>query len=292
MHLLRFGSQKPRTADSPEEVMKRINDDVGVMISRGRFMGDRLDFGPNFVHVMVSRGDSGEAGPAGEVLDLGWRKNLKTTVGMDWLHNTMGGLVMATQGGPATATSATAFSATGSPGWAANALAGYRVVFPVTGITTAPVYGNILSNATGATPSVGVDGWWNAADTTGTTPASTNAYIIIPGQGPSRYMAIGNDGTAPVAANTAMVSEITANACGRALATFAHTMGGSSQVHTLVKTWTASGAQSAQVGGLFTGGYGAAGGGILVAHTQFTSATLANGDSLQLTWTWTLPAAG
>lgn len=286
MHLLRFGPRKPRVGGSPAEMVARVGDDVGTMITRGRFMGEKLTFGPNWVHVGVIRGPNSEEGIPGAVEDLGWFKNLKTTVGMDWLHNSMGGVITAAQGGPATATSATSFTATSTP-WSSNALTGYRVVFPVTGVTTAPVYGNILSNTTSVAQ---VDQWWTAADGTGTTPASTNAFHILVGQGPARFIGLGNDGTAPAVGNTAIVSEITANGLGRALATFAHT--GGQTTYTLTKTWTASGAQSCQVAGNLTGGYGASGGGILVAHTQFTSATLGSGDSLQLTWTWTLPSAG
>ena len=234
---------------------------------------------------MIVRGLSGEAGPPGEVLDLGWSKNLKTTVGMDWLHNSMGGNVAATLGG---ATSITANSVTKTAaGWTTDAFKGMRVVMPVTNITTEPAIGNILSNSATV---LTLDQWWTAIDGTASTPAGTNAMLLLPGQGPARFMAITNDATAPAVGDTTLTSEITANACGRAIATYAHTPGATT--YTQVKTWTASGAQSAQQAGLFTGGYGAGGGGILVAHTTFTSATLANGDSLQLTWTWTLPAAG
>lgn len=284
MNLLRYLS-RPERASSPAEVLKRIDDDVRTMITRNRFMGEELTMGPNFVHVAVFRGDSGEAGPAGEVLDLGWFHNLKTNTGMDWLHTTMGGGT-AIQGSPATATSATSFTATGTP-WSSNALTGWRVVFPVTGLTTAPVYGNILSNTTSVAQ---VDQWYTAADAQGGTPASTNAFIILPGQGPARFIGLTNDATAAGTADSSLTSEITANGLNRALATFAHSA--LATTYTLTKTWTATGAQSAQKAGNFTGGYGASGGGIMVAETAFTAATLATNDSLQLTWTWTLPAAG
>jgi len=277
----------PRVGLNPAEVFGRVDEDVAMMLHRGRFLGEKFEFGPNWVHVGIIRGPSGEFGKPGSAEDLGWSKNLKTTVGMDWLHNTMGGVAVPTTNSPATAIGAQSVTGTGT-GLTSNALTGYRVYMPVTGLTTPPVYGNILSNTTQI---LNIDQWWNPTDTTGTTPGSTSAYILNPGSlSSARFIGLGNDATAPAVGNTALVSEITANGLGRALATFAHS--GGATTFTQTKTWTASGAQSAQVAGLLTGGYGAAGGGILVAHTQFTAASLANGDSLQLTWTMTLPAAG
>lgn len=278
-----------RTPDNPEDRLGLINEAVAAQITRGRGLSDDLSkgWGPNWVHVAVVRGKSGEFGRPGDILDLGWHKNLKTTAGMDWLHNTMGGAVTPTLNTPATNTTATAVTGTGS-GLTSNALTGYRIFMPVTGLTTPPVYGNILSNTTSV---IQIDQWWTAADGTGTTPASTSAYTVgAGGLASARFIALTNDAGAPAVGDTSLASEITANGLGRALATYAHTPGATTFTQT--KTWTASGTQSAQKAGLMSGGYGAGGGGIMFAETQFTAASLASGDSLQLTWTVTLPSAG
>jgi hypothetical protein len=258
------------------------------MIGRGRFMGDRLGFGPNFVHAVIGRGPSGEFGEPGTFEDLGWAKNLKTTAGMDWLHNSMGGgLPTGGQGSPATASSATSLTGTGSV-WTAHALQGMQVVAPVTNITTAPVYGNIGDNTTNV---LTVDQWWTGADGAGGTPASTNAFTIVANRGPARFMALTTDTGAPAVGDTTLASEQNANGVARALATFAHTPGATT--FTQYKIWTATGTITAlHKAGLFTSGT-LASVGILVADTALNAdATLANGDTLAVTWTWTLPAAG
>ena len=273
------------------EVIKRVGDDVASMITRGRFMGELIGdgIGPNFVHAFVTRGPSGQFGDPGSAEDLGWTRNLKTTVGMDWLHNMMGGVAVPTLNSPATAITANSVTGTGS-GLTSNALTGYRIWMPLTNLTTQPVYGNILSNTTSV---VNVDQWWTSSDGTGTTPASTSAYVVAPGGlGSARFIGLTTDTGAPATGDTSLASEITTNGLQRALATFAHT--GGTTTFTLSKTFTASGTFTAvHKAGLFTGGYGASGGGILVADTVLNAdATLASGDSIAVTWTWTLPAAG
>lgn len=279
---------KPRVGLSPGDVFGNASDELGVKLTRGRALTDEIALGKNMVHLIIKRGPSGIEGKPGTYEDLGWFPNLKTTVGMDWLHNTMGGIVVPTTASPATSISATGVTGTGTP-MTSNALTGFRVHMPVTGLTTVGVYGNILSNTTSR---LEIDQWWTPADGVGTTPAGTSAYwVAAGGLASARFIGLSNDGTAPAVGNTAMASEITANGLGRALATFAHT--GGTTTFTQTKTWTcATAPQAAQIAGLLTGGYGAAGGGILVLHTQFTAASLQIGDSLQLTWTITLPSAG
>jgi hypothetical protein len=278
---------KPQVGLSPGDLFDKVGEDLGVKLTRGRMLGDDFLLGKNIVHLVIKRGPSGIEGKPGTYEDLGWFANLKTTVGMDWIHEQMGGVVAPTQNGPATVVTATAVTGTGST-WTAGTLAGKRIWMPVTGLTTAPVYGNILSNTTTVAQ---IDQWWTSADGVGTTPANSNAFqIAAGGLASARFIGLSNDGTAPAVGNTAMVSEIVANGLNRALATFAHT--GGTTTFTQTKTWTcATAPQAAQIAGLLTGGYGASGGGILVLHTQFTSASLQIGDSLQLTWTITLPAA-
>ena len=287
MHLLRFGRPKPRVAGSQMEVIERINEDMKTMITRGRFLGEKLEYGPNFVHVYIMRGPSGMFGKPGEVLDLGWNHNLKTTVGMDWLHNTMGGLLG--KDGALTASSSTSATPSGG-GLTTDQYKGMRIFCPVTGLTTAPVYGNIGSNSTTV---ITVDGWWvGTADTmTGTTPSSTAGYIIAPAMGPARFIGLTTDTSGPAVGDTTLTSETTASGLARAKATFAHT--GGTTTFTQSNTF-AAGATLANIhkAGLFTAANTTAGG-IDVANTNLNAdASVTSGDSLAVTWTWTLPAAG
>jgi hypothetical protein len=284
-----ISGNKPRTGLPQSDVLLRVNEDVASMITRGRFMGDKLTFGPNWVHAVIGRGPSGSFGEPETFEDLGWSHNLKTTAGMDWLHNAMGGgLFGGVQNGPATTVTATAVTGT-STTWVASALTGYQIFMPITSLTTAPVYGNILSNTTSVAQ---IDQWWTGADGAGTTPANTSAFVIRAGTGPARFMGITTNTGAPATSDTALTGEETTNGLQRALATFAHTPGATT--FTLVKTWTAGATFTAEHKvGLFSGGYGASGGGTLVADTVLNAdATLASGDTLAVTWTWTLPAAG
>lgn len=285
MHILRR-LLAPRPAGSQMEVIKRIDDDVRTMITRGRFMGEKIGFGPNFVHAHVVRGDSGIFGPSGEVIDLGWSHNLKTTVGMDWLHYAMGGrLGFGVSGTIATASSATSLTATGTP-FVASAHVGQIVVAEQS--TNAPVWGNIGANTTSV---LTVDAWYQGDDSAGTTPASTANYAILPGQGAARYIALTTDTGGPVVGDTTLTSELTTNGLARALALFAHTPGATT--FTLSKTFAATGTvANIHKAGLFTSGT-LASAGVLVAATNLNAdASVANGDSLAVTWTWTLPAAG
>jgi hypothetical protein len=266
------------------DVIKRIDDDLKLMITRGKFMGEKLSFGPNFVHTAIFRGDSGIFGPAGEIVDLGWSHNLKTTVGMDWLHNNMGGY-LGIGDNTATGSSATSLTKTAA-GWTTDAYKGMRVV--VDNSTNAPVYGNIGTNSATV---LTVDQWWNGDDTTGTTPSTTAHFFIMGGQGSARFIGVTTDTSGPATSDTVLTSEQTSNGLSRALATFAHT--GGTTTFTLSKTFSATGTvANLHKGGLFTASTNAAGG-IDVANTNFNAdASVASGDSLALTWTWTLPAAG
>lgn len=285
MNFLRHvGRNRPRPS-SQREVIARIDEDLAAIITRGRFLGDRVEMGPNFVHAAIRRGPSGEFGAPGSVLDLGWARNLKTTVGMDWLHEAMGGKLPGAQGSPATASSATSLTATGTP-FVANALKGFRVYADNgTGI---PVYGNVGANTTSV---LTVDQWWLGDDALGATPAATAAFQISPGLGAARFVGLTTDTAAPAVGDTVLATEITTGGLARALAAFAHTGGGTT--YTLSKTFAATATHTnVHKAGNFTAATNAAGG-ILVAVTDLNAdATLANGDSLAITWTWTLPAAG
>jgi len=288
MNFLRILSRDREQPKSQAEMLANIEDTVRTKINRGRFLGEKVGFGPNFVHAYVTRGETGEFGAPGSIENIGWSTNLRTTVGMDWIHRLMGGYLPAIVTlGTATSTTATTWVKTAA-GFTTDTYKGGRIVVPVTGLTTEPVYGNVLSNdATTLT----VDQWWTAADATGTTPGNS-AGLFLNGQGPARFIALTTDTSGPATSDTALTSEITTNGLQRALATFAHT--GGTQTYTLTKTFSATGTHTnVHKAGNFTGGYGSAGGGILVAATNLNAdATLASGDSLAVTWTWTLPTAG
>ncbi len=245
----------------------------------------KLTLGPNHVHAAINHADGG-------FTDLGVSLNLLTNIGRDWMASAIGGFIGAgvTTASPATATSATSLTATGTPFTASNlatpqlGLAGQRVYAPVTGITTAPVYGNIISNTSSV---LTIDKWWNVSDGTGTTPASTNAFIVGPGGLASvRFMGITADASAASAANTTLASEQTANGLGRALATYAHTMGAAT--FTLQKAFSPSGTvASLHRIGLFAA-LSAAGADPLIFEAVLNSdASVINGDTLTCTDTIT-----
>lgn len=247
------------------------------------YVQDSIRVGPNSVHAYVRHADGG-------ITDIGCSKNLLTNIGRDWWSGQWG-FIPTAQNGPATATSATSVTGTGSTWTASNlatpqlGLAGMRVYMPVTGLTTAPVYGNIVSNTTSVAT---IDQWWTAADGVGTTPASTSGLIIAPGgMAACRFMALTTNASAAAAANTTLTGEQTTNGGGRALATYAHTFGASTL--TLSKAFSITGTITAiHRAGLFTA-LSAAGADPLVYETVLNAdATVVNGDTLTVTWTGTL----
>jgi len=267
---------------------RKIHDGFSMIVARQRrngrpYIQDSIRVGPNMVHAMITHRD-------GSITDIGQSRNLLTNIGRDWWAQSWGKIVTA-QNGPATATSATSVTGTGST-WTASNLAtpelgcaGMRVWMPVTGITTAPVYGNIISNTTSV---LTIDQWWTAADGTGTTPASTNALHIAPGGiAACRFMALTTNASAASASNTTLTGEITSNGGGRALATYAHTYGASTL--TLQKAFSITGTITAiHRGGLFTA-LSAAGADPMIYETVLNAdATVVNGDTLTVTWTGTL----
>lgn len=240
--------------------------------------------GPNHVHAFINH-------PDGTVTNLGISKNLLTNIGRDVMHSWMGAFIPTAQNGPATATTSTSVTGTGTTWTASNlatpqlGLATFRVYMPVTGLTTAPVYGNIVSNTTSVAT---IDQWWTAADGVGTTPASTSALIIAPGGiGSVRFMALTTNASAAAATNTTLTSEITTNGGSRALATYAHTQGAATQ--TLQKAYSITGTLTAiHRMGLFCT-LSAAGADPLILETVLSAdATVVNGDTLTVTDTITI----
>lgn len=243
----------------------------------------RVQMGPNHVHAFITH-------PDGSFTDLGVSKNLLTNIGRDWLCEAIGG-VTAPAGSPATNVTATVVTATGTPFTASNlaspqlGLAGKRIYMPVTGLTTAPVYGNIVSNTTSA---ITIDQWWTGADATGTTPAVTNAFIIgAGGLASARFMALTANASAASASNTALTGEITTVGLGRALATYAHTMGAAT--FTLQKAFSVTGTMAAiHRMGLFACLTAAGADPLLFETVLNVDATVANGDTLTVTDTMTV----
>lgn len=256
------------------EALPAVHDDPAqVLITRPRGGVERIAvLKPNEVHAVIIRRD-------GSIEDLGVAHNLRTNDGADVQSGAMGGSLF-TQGSPATASSATSITATGTP-YTSNALKGARVVVPITNLTTTPVYGNIGSNTTSV---ITVDQWWTPADGVGTTPASTSAFIILPGHGPARFIGLTTDTAAASASDSSLTSELTTNGMTRALATYAHSAAATS--YTQSKTFTATGSTGAiHKAGMFTAGTLTAGGLMLFETVLNADATLANGDQLALTWT-------
>lgn len=276
-------------------IIKHLNDGAvfrifrPVLKSGTREEYKRLRIGPNYVHAFITH-------PDGDITDIGISKNLLTNIGRDIVSSWMGAFIPTAQNAPATVVSTTAVTGTGTT-WTASNLAtpqlgcaSFRVVAPVTGLTTAPVYANIISNTTSV---LTIDQWWKADDTTGTTPASTNSFIIMPGgQGSVRFMALTSDSGAANAANTVLASEITSNGGSRALATYGHTQGAAT--FTLSKAYSITGVLTAiHRMGLFCsltqGGTTAALGGPMVLETVLNQdATVGNGDTLTVTDTVTV----
>lgn len=245
----------------------------------------RVRCGPNHFHAWVQHQD-------GTITDCGVSQNLLTNIGRDvWAQNwgvIAGGTTTAS---PATATSATSVTVTGTPLTASNlatpilGVAGLRIWMPVTGLTTAPVYGNIVSNTTSV---ITIDKWWTVSDATGTTPASTSAFHIAPGgQSAIRFVGLTTNASAASASNTTLTGELTASGMGRQLGTYAHTLGASTV--TLTNTFNATGTVSSiHRAGAFTA-LSAAGADPMVYETVLNAdASVINGDTLTTTWTFTL----
>lgn len=99
------------------------------------------------------------------------------------------------------------------------------------------------------------------------------------------YIALSNDTLTETAASTTLSNEIAANGLTRAQGTVTLPTGSGTQT-TVAKTFTATGAQSAQKAALFT----AAAAGTMQHALAFTQQTLANGNTLAVTFTLTLGA--
>lgn len=279
MHLLR-PSYWLRKENRPRVVVGDFgpagtDDRMTVRVMRGRHVDETLQIGPNTWISLVTHADGSR-----EPLALG--HNLLTTDGRDLIAAGLGNPTG--KDGALTASSSTSATPSGG-GLTTDQYKGWRVFCPVTGITTAPVYGNIGSNSTTV---LTVDGWWvGTSDTmTGTTPASTNGYHIQP-SAEFRFMGVTADTGAPAAGDTTLASEQTGNGLGRAKATYAHT--NDAATYTLQNTYTVTGGPvTVHKGGLFTAANTTAGGVMGFEANLNNDAIVNNGDTLQVTATVTL----
>lgn len=261
---------------APSEVQP-LDDGAIIHIARYRDevrrVADSIRLGPNEVHAFITHAD-------GSIDDLGISHNLLTTVGRDLAAAAIGQATGAQ--GALTASSATSATPSGG-GLTTDQYKGWRVYCPVTGLTTAPVYGNIGSNSTTV---LTVDQWWTAADGVGTTPASTNGYLILP-SGLARFMGITADTGAASAADTTLTSEQTTNGMARAVATYAHSA--SAATFTLQKAFSVSGGTTTiHKMGLFTAKDTTAAGVLYFESVLNADAIVISGDTLTITDTVTL----
>jgi hypothetical protein len=102
---------------------------------------------------------------------------------------------------------------------------------------------------------------------------------------PANYIALSSVVLTPAKADTTLASEIVANGCARALATYQNytapsALGGAAS-YQLTKTFTATGAQTVNSAAIFN----ASSAGVLFVEANLASpATLASGDSLTVSW--------
>lgn len=248
-----------------------------VAISHGHKVGDRIKIGPNHVHALIVHED-------GSVTNLGTSRNLVTTAnngGRDQIAAMIGGkLGFGVSGTIATASSATTLTATGTP-FTTDAHIGQIVVAEES--TNSPVHATIISNTTSV---LTVDAWRNGDDSAGTTPAATANYHIIAGNAAARYIALTENASAASAASTSLTGEITTGGLGRALGTYAHTLGAAT--FTLTKSFSVTATFPAiHRAGLFQ--VSTASSALLSAETVLNAdANVVSGDTLQITWTWTI----
>ncbi len=248
-----------------------------VDIVHGAKLQERIKIGRNMVHALIIHED-------GSWEDLGSNHNVLTTAnngGRDQIAAMLGGsLGFGVSGTIATASSATSITATGTP-FVASAYIGNIVIAEES--TNAPVHATVVSNTTSV---LTVDAWRNGDDSSGTTPGSTANYSILAGNAPARYIALTENASAASASSTSLTGEITSGGLGRALGTYAHTLGAST--FTLTKSFSVTSSFPAvHRAGLFQ--VSTASSSLLSFETVLNAdANVINGDTLQVTWTITI----
>jgi hypothetical protein len=281
----RRAAEKKALADfSRPRLVTAETDNKGATLHLVR--GDKVDRTirtlPNCVHVGVCRAD-------GSYEDKGVSHNLLTNIGRDILSGFYGqyrGAGTTVAACISTAISSSSITATGTPFTASNlttpqpGLTGMCVVANAATPANPTVFGNVVSNSTSA---ITIDAWRKVDHTSGTTPTSGHAFMLVPAS--PRYMALSADAGAASASDNTLTSEITTNGMGRVAATYAHTLGAST--FTLAGSWTASGTSTAIVKmGLFSALSSAAGDPMWFEAT-FTTVSLVSSDTLTVTDTFT-----
>src|SRR5262245_50602747 len=261
------------------DTLSRVwNRDIDI-VHDGR-LAQRIRIGKNHVHALVIHAD-------GSWTDLGSDHNVMTTAnngGRDQVAAQLGGkLGFGINSTIATGSSATSLTATGTP-FTTDAFIGNIVVAEES--TNAPVPAPIRTISTNSTSVLTVDAWRNGDDSAGTTPGSTANYGILAGNAPARYIALTENASAASASSTALTGEITTGGCGRALGTYAHTLGAST--FTLTKSFSVTASFPAfPRAGLFQ--VSTASSSLLSFETVLNAdANVVNGDTLQVTWTITI----
>lgn len=159
--------------------------------------------------------------------------------GLDAMACAMGGDV-AGYTGTATSTSTTSLTGTSTP-FVASAFIGHIVVCSSSGVLA---YGVVTANTTSV---LTVDQWYAPGSPGGaatTQPGTTCTFVVLPGNAPYWYMALGSSSHTPLVADTTLSGEITTTGGGliRKLATYAHTGGAST--YSLAATFIANGSDS------------------------------------------------
>lgn len=128
-----------------------------------------------------------------------------------------------------------------------------------------------------------IDENWNVKTNVGTVFIHTQSYGTSPGSNGLNYIALSNDTLTETATSTTLSTEITTNGLGRAIGTVVLPTGSGTST-TVDKTFTATGAQSAQKAALFT----AVSVGTMNHVLAFTQRSLISGDTLEITYTLTI----
>jgi len=123
---------------------------------------------------------------------------------------------------------------------------------------------------------------WNVKTTVGIDFTFAQTYSTSPGANGLNYVALSNDSLTETSGSTTLSNEITTNGLARAQGTYAHTTAASTA--TIAKTFTATGAQSAQKAALFS----ASSSGTMHHALSFTQRSLQTNDTLSITFTITL----
>lgn len=159
------------------------------------------------------------------------------------------------EAGIASATSATSLTASGAPTThATNDCAGQIIIANTNTVwgSGTVVYGLVLSNTSGTSAVFTVDKWYSLTSigTTGTTPATTSNYVVLPCMPPFWYIALSDSVSAVAGTETGSAiggTELTTNGLARAAVTTVTRTTGSTTA-TLAKTFTYAGSTAQNVG--------------------------------------------